>query len=523
MAEQHAPLLHEYLSMIVAAGGSDLHLHTGLPPYIRRNGKLMAIPDTPNLSAEQISGMMLKLTERVPAHRAAFKDQGEADLSYELPGVARYRVNVYRERGKLAMTLRVIPQVVPHIDDIGVPDVLKDIALEHHGLILVTGATGSGKTTTLAAMIDYINRNRHAHILTIEDPIEIMHPNHCSLISQREVGSDTGDFQQALRRALRQDPDVILIGEIRDEETMRTALAAAETGHLVMATLHTINATETISRVLDLFPSDAQMQARAMLAGALKAVVSQRLARTVDDSRSAVVEVMINTSRIADCITNPDETSKLEEAIAEGEYYGMQTFDQALIRLIMNGTITEDEALHHVSSPQNFRLRLESTKAQANVEAQRAAEHEAHLAQLQAAAEAAEAAAAAAAERAMMPPAPLPSAIMVPPAGYPQPQPVDGGQVAYAQPGHAPTGTVDAVLSPTPHHPGYAAPAPLAPIEAPAAYMAPPADMAPPTVHMAPAAMPEHAMPAPGMAPPQGMPTAPPAAYAPPAAHDHVT
>ncbi len=511
MAEQHAPLLHEYLSMIVAAGGSDLHLHTGLPPYIRRNGQLMPIPDTPNLSAEQISGMMLKLTERVPAQRAAFKEQGEADLSYELPGVARYRVNVYRERGKLAMTLRVIPQDVPHIDDIGVPDVLKDVALEHHGLILVTGATGSGKTTTLAAMIDYINRNRSAHILTIEDPIEIMHPNHNSLVSQREVGSDTGDFQQALRRALRQDPDVILIGEIRDEETMRTALAAAETGHLVMATLHTINATETIARVLDLFPSDAEMQARSMLAGALKAVVSQRLARNVDDGRTAVVEIMINTSRIADCIANPDETAKLEEAISEGEYYGMQTFDQALIQLIMAGTITEDEALHHVTSPQNFRLRLESTKAQAVADAARAAEHEAHLAQLQAAAEAAEAAAAAQAERALMP-APLPGGAVPAPVGY-------------VQPGYAPMEAAE--LAPTPPPPGMPTPASYAPSPAvvPAA-AAPPtaqavAEYPPPPMAEYPQATVPGMDPANGFAPPSGMPSAPPVYPAPVAPEHH--
>ena len=375
-ADHHEPLLHEYLEAIVRLGGSDLHMHAGERPFIRRNGRLVPIADAEPLTDEQMAGLVLKLTDRVPARRTEFKDHGEADLSYTLPGVARFRVNLFRERSRTAMTLRVIPESVPRIEDIGVPDVLKDIALQHHGLVLVTGATGSGKTTTLAAMIDYINRSREAHILTIEDPIEVVHSNQSSLISQREVGVDTGDFKQALRRALRQDPDVILIGEIRDEETMRTALAAAETGHLVMATLHTINASETIARVLDLFPADAESQARAMLAGALKAIVSQRLAKTVDDKRVAVVEVLINTARIADCITNPEETGKIEDALAEGGYYGMQTFDQALIALVMGGRITEDEALHHVTSPQNFRLQLESARASVRAEARRRAEAE---------------------------------------------------------------------------------------------------------------------------------------------------
>jgi twitching motility protein PilT len=311
-----------------------------------------------------MQGMLLVLTERAPHRRQEFKENGEADLSYALPGVARFRVNIFRERGNTAMTLRNIPQEVPELTKLGVPKVIGSMALESHGLVLVTGATGSGKTTTLAAMIDHINRTKQAHILTIEDPIEIVHPNHKSLISQREVGMDTADFKQALRRALRQDPDVILIGEIRDEETMRTALAAAETGHLVLATLHTINAQETIARVLDLFPADAEKQARAMLAGALKGIISQRLARTTDGGRVAVVEVLVNTARIADCILNPEETGKITEALERGEYYGMQTFDQCLIGLIAEGRVAEDDAMHHVSSPQNFKLMLESTRAQ---------------------------------------------------------------------------------------------------------------------------------------------------------------
>jgi twitching motility protein PilT len=368
----HVELTNRVLAAVVANDGSDLHVREGEPPFMRRHGTLVHVPDMQPLDRATVAGMIGALTMRRPGLREEFEHAGEADLSYELENVARFRVNVFRERGRLALTLRAIPSDVPHIDHIGVPPVIKQLALEHHGLILVTGATGSGKTTTLAAMIDHRNRQTAGHILTIEDPIEIVHPNHASIVSQREVGADTLDFSQALRRALRQDPDVILIGEIRDEETMRTALAAAETGHLVLATLHTINAQETIARVLDLFPSDAEAQARAMLAGALKGIVSQRLAKTMDGKRTAVVEVMVNTSRVADCINNPEETAKITEAIGDGEYYGMQTFDQALIKLIMSGRISEDEALHLTTSPQNFKLSLASVQAQAQVDARHA-------------------------------------------------------------------------------------------------------------------------------------------------------
>ena len=359
------------LQRIVDHDGSDLHVREGEPPFMRRHGTLMPVPDMAAVTPDELAGVIGALTLKRPTLRGDFEENGEADLSYELPGVARYRVNVFKERGHMALTLRVISNEVPHIDRIGVPPIIKDLAMAHHGLVLVTGATGSGKTTTLAAMIDHRNRESSGHILTIEDPIEIVHPNHASIVSQREVGSDTKDFSQALRRALRQDPDVILIGEIRDEETMRTALAAAETGHLVLATLHTINAQETIARVLDLFPSEAEAQARAMLAGALKGIVSQRLARTTDGKRTAVVEVLVSTARISDCITNPEETGKINDAIGDGEYYGMQTFDQALIKLIMSGRIPEEEALHLTTSPQNFKLTLASAQAQAQVDLQR--------------------------------------------------------------------------------------------------------------------------------------------------------
>jgi len=477
-AQGGTALLHSLLSQIVEVGGSDLHLREGEPPFARYNGRLQPLPGNAVLTPASMRGLMEAVTRHVPKRFAEFEADGEADLSYELEGVARYRVNIFRERGRLAQTLRVIPQKVPHIDEVGVPPIIRELALEHHGLILVTGATGSGKTTTLAAMIDHMNRNTERHILTIEDPIEIMHTNHKSLVSQREVGTDTGDFKQALRRALRQDPDVILIGEIRDEETMRTALAAAETGHLVLATLHTINAQETIARVLDLFPSEAEKQARAMIAGALKGIISQRLCRTVEGGRTPVVEVCVNTARIANCIANPDETAKLTEAITEGQYYGMQTFDQALIALITAGTITEAEALAHVSSPQNFRLVLDSTLAQRAVDQEREAREQAQ----RAAAEEAERYAAAYAAQQQQGYAAPPNA--APPGG---PGPVQHGHTEpYAQPA-APGGQAQpAPLAyptefPPPAAPGYASAAPPAPAApAPHALPAPPPMPPPP-------------------------------------------
>ncbi len=413
-------LLHACMRMTVEQGGSDLHLRPGEVPFMRRNSRLQPIEGMPELDGGLIDEMFEVLSARVPDRVTEFRAAGEADLAYSLEDVARFRVNVFRERGRPAMTLRAIPSNVPLFDNLQLPEAIRTMSNESHGLILVTGATGSGKTTTLAAMIDHINRTFAKHILTIEDPIEIVHPNHSSLVSQREVGTDTADFQQALRRALRQDPDVILIGEIRDEETMRTALAAAETGHLVLATLHTINAAESIARVLDLFPSDAESQARAMLAGALKGIVSQRLARTVDDSRVAVVEVMVNTNRISDMITTPEETGKITEAIEEGEFYGMQSFDQALLKLIMAGRIDEEEAMHHVTSRQDFKLKLESARAQSEADARHAAEVAAAEA---AAAERAAAEAAAAAQHHPLPgSATVPGAVPVP-AEYAPPAP----------------------------------------------------------------------------------------------------
>ena len=506
---QHVALLDTILRTVVEHDGSDLHAREGEPPFMRRQGSLEAVPGIAPTSRADLAGIIGALSQRRPTLREEFEHAGEADLSHELEGVARFRVNVFKERGRLALTLRVIPSEVPNIDEVGVPPVLKQLALAHHGLVLVTGATGSGKTTTLAAMIDHRNRETHGHILTIEDPIEIVHPNHCSIVSQREVGADTLDFSQALRRALRQDPDVILIGEIRDEETMRTALAAAETGHLVLATLHTINAQETIARVLDLFPSEAESQARAMLAGALKGIVSQRLAKTTDGKRTAVVEVLVNTSRIADCITNPEETTKITEAIGDGEYYGMQTFDQALIKLVMAGRISDEEAAHLTTAPQNFKLKLDAAKAQAGVDSQRAAAHA--QAQAQAAQEQAQAqhVAARTAQAASAAPQAVPHAVphapqAVPPAAQAAPPPPPPMPAPAAAPAAAPP------MAPTPP-----APIPTPSLPGAPAIGAPPAPL--PTGGQAPVPVPLPGAPAaPGLtapaAPPLAPPTTPPAA-----------
>jgi twitching motility protein PilT len=272
-------------------------------------------------------------------------------------GLARFRVNAFRQRGTTSIALRVIPYAVRTIDELGLPAVVSDLANEERGLILLTGTTGSGKSTTLAAIVDQINKTKSSHIVTIEDPIEYLHTDRNSVINQREVGMDTASFARAMRRVLRQDPDVILIGEMRDEETVRTALSAAETGHLVLSTVHTLDAPETVNRVIDFFPLHEQSQARAMLAGTLKGVISQRLVATPDGSgRVAVCEVLRMTGRARDMIMDPEQTGELREVISEGEFYGMQTFDQALLRHYQAGRVSMAEALRVASSPHDFKL-----------------------------------------------------------------------------------------------------------------------------------------------------------------------
>ena len=288
-----------------------------------------------------------------------FKESGEADFSYSITGLSRFRVNTFKQRGSISIVCRAIPYKIRSVEELGLPPVVTKLAEEQRGIILVTGTTGSGKSTTLAAMIDHINRSRPHHIITLEDPIEYLHEDKHSIINQREVGSDTESFARAMKRVLRQDPDVILIGEMRDEETVRTALTAAETGHLVLSTVHTLDATETINRIIDVFPPHLQHQARVMLASTLRGAIAQRLVPDITgEGRVPASEIMIVTGRVEDLIMNPEETGKITEVIAEGEYYGMRTFDQSLLTYVMEGKVSEHVALDFASSPHDFKLML---------------------------------------------------------------------------------------------------------------------------------------------------------------------
>ncbi|MEX0993376.1 MAG: PilT/PilU family type 4a pilus ATPase [Solirubrobacterales bacterium] len=348
--------LQAALRMVVEQEGSDLHLKVPSPPRIRIKGMLHPVegaePLTPD-DTEKVLREMLTASDRL----SEFARDGEIDFSYTVGGLARFRVNAFRQRGSISIVCRVVPFTIKTIDELELPDVIKTLADESRGIILVTGTTGSGKSTTLAAMIDQINSTHARNIVTIEDPIEYLHRDRKSIVHQREVGFDTNSFAQALRRVLRQDPDVILIGEMRDEETVATALSAAETGHLVFSTLHTIDAVETINRIIDFFPPHQHQQIRAMLGGSLKGVVSQRLIPTADgEGRVPAVEVMTMTGRVRDLIEDSNETGKLSEVIAEGGYYGMQTFDQHLLELYQKGKISYDVALVTATHPHDFNL-----------------------------------------------------------------------------------------------------------------------------------------------------------------------
>ncbi len=369
------------MRQVSTLGASDLHLKAGSPPYLRLNGELTPIPGMYLIGPDEMDMIVRELTRHAPNRLHEFEQAGETDLSYELRSCARFRVNVFRQRGEISIALRVIPDEVPALSTLNLPPVIEQLAMEPRGLVLVTGATGSGKSTTLAAMIDHINDHSAKHVVTVEDPIEMVHRDKRSLINQREIGTDTGSFAGALRRSLRQDPDVILIGEMRDEETVRAALSAAETGHLVFSTLHTIDVMETIYRVLDFFPAELERQARSMLAGTLRGVISQRLIRTVDGrSRVPAIEVMVGTSRIADAIENPDETGTIHDAISEGGYYGMQSFDQSLLQLVMDKAVTVEEAMLHASSKQNFALLLEANNVRIDRDLRRVASGSQHAA-----------------------------------------------------------------------------------------------------------------------------------------------
>jgi twitching motility protein PilT len=348
--------LQEALAYVVRRDGSDLHLKVPSRPLARIHGKLQAIEDWEPLTPEDTERVVREMLTH-PDRLAEFERDGEVDFAHAVPGLARFRINAFRQRGSVSIVARAIPFAVRTIDELGLPPVMSEIADEERGLILLTGTTGSGKSTTLAAIIDQINETKSRHIVTIEDPIEYLHTDRNSIINQREVGADTASFSRAMRRVLRQDPDVILIGEMRDEETVRTALSAAETGHLVLSTVHTIDAPETVNRIIDFFQPHEQNQARAMLAGTLRAVISQRLVETPDRSgRVAVCEIMRMTGRARDMIMNPEETGRLREVIAEGEYYGMQTFDQALLHHHQAGRVSMEDALRVASSPHDFKL-----------------------------------------------------------------------------------------------------------------------------------------------------------------------
>jgi twitching motility protein PilT len=349
------------LKYLVERDGSDLHLKVGSPPVARVHGDLWALKGVESLNPEDTEAVLEHISRHSQNTLKEFTENGEADFAYQLRGVSRFRVNAFRQRGSVSIAMRAIPYTVRSIDELGLPPVVRRLAEENRGIILLTGTTGSGKSTTLAAMIDHINSTRARHIVTLEDPIEYLHSDKLSIINQREVGSDTKGFAEAMRRVLRQDPDVILIGEMRDEETVRTALSAAETGHLVLSTLHTLDATETINRIIDFFPPHLQQQARVMLAATLRGVVGQRLVQTpVGNGRVAVCEVLVVTGRVQDLILNPQETGRLTEVIAEGEYYGMQTFDQSLLKHVMAGNLDEDTAYEAASSPHDFKLMLEA-------------------------------------------------------------------------------------------------------------------------------------------------------------------
>jgi twitching motility protein PilT len=355
--------IDDLLRRAVDKRASDLHLKVGNHPYLRVDGTLHALNDIPRVTPEEMLSMAFSMmTNR---QKQKFKETAELDMAYGVAGLGRFRVNVFQQRGNVGMVLRVIPTKIRTIEELELPRILSQICEEQRGLVLCTGTTGSGKSTTLAAMVDRINSLRAEHIITIEDPIEYLHRDKKGFINQREVEVDTSSFSTALRAALRQDPDVVLVGEMRDLETISTALLAAETGHMVFSTLHTLDATETIQRIIAVFPPPEQKQIRLQLASTLKAVISQRLVRRGDgEGRVPAVEVMVATGYIRDCIINPDKTRLIRDAIAAGtSQYGMQTFDQSLFDLYSRSLITLEEALLRASNPDDFRLRVQGIRS----------------------------------------------------------------------------------------------------------------------------------------------------------------
>ena len=355
--------LNALLRRAVDLGASDIHLKLDQPPMLRRDGAIAPLEACPALNEQNLLAALEAVTRVTPERLRTFHDTGDLDIAYTGEGLPRFRVNAFRQRGAISFAFRVIPRDVPSFEQLNLPPGVQRLANEHRGLVLVTGATGSGKTTTLAAMLDYINRTRRSHIVTIEDPIEILHPDRSSIVNQREVGIDTESFAQALRRVLRQDPDTILIGELRDAETAQTALQAAESGHLVFSTLHTIDAAETVGRMIEFFPPAKQQQIRSVLAGVLRGVISQRLLPRVGGGRVAAVEVMVMNARISDLIRE-ERTEEIPDAVAEGAFFEMQTFEQALIAHVLAGTVEREVAAAASTNHHDFLVSLDQALKQ---------------------------------------------------------------------------------------------------------------------------------------------------------------
>jgi twitching motility protein PilT len=355
-------MAHEWLDRLLRAmertEASDLHIKVGSRPRVRVHGALRQLDEEEVLTQEDTAEMAEAIMKDEVAQQ--FKARNEADFAYAIAGCGRFRVNVFRQRGSVAMIFRRVRTSAASFDELGLPEVVARLANENRGLVLVTGPTGSGKTTTLAAMIDHINRTREVHIVTIEDPIEVLHGDQMAEINQREIGFDTNDFAAAMRAVMRQDPDVILVGEMRDQETVAAALSAAETGHLVFSTLHTIDAPETVSRIVDFFPPHQQNQVRVALAGSLRGTICQRLVPTANgDGRVPALEVMVVNGRIQQCILDPQRTSDIHEIVADGEYYGMQTFDQGLVQLYQRGSIDLRGAMMAATNPHDLKVMLQ--------------------------------------------------------------------------------------------------------------------------------------------------------------------
>ncbi len=359
--------INDLLKLTVERKASDLHLKVGSHPMIRVDGNLQPMSEIKRLMQEDTLAMGYSIMNARQKQR--FKDELDLDLAYSVPGLGRFRCNVFQQRGAVGMVLRVIPARIKTIRELTLPPVLETISNEARGMILCTGTTGSGKSTTLAAMIDYINANRNEHIITVEDPIEFLHRDKKSLVNQREINVDTRGFSQALRSAMRQDPDVVLVGEMRDHETIETALHAAETGHLVLSTLHTVDATETINRIISVFPPHHQKQIRIQLGQVLKSIISLRLVPRADGmGRVPAAEIMIITPYIRDCIETKEKTKYIREQISLGtSQYGMQTFDQSLFFLYKGGLITEEEAMRRATNPDEFKLKLAGVQFTADI------------------------------------------------------------------------------------------------------------------------------------------------------------